>query len=138
MIDTANVLLESSTGLTDQFSALALGENELAFNNLTTLGESYVQLLGYTPDKVAVVKTKKNNYLIEYGNNLERLMFDQNITFTEAMNAVSKHYNIPPVAMHVVVEASDVSRIDIRAAQAQGFKFLRKESGLRENRRAIK
>lgn len=78
MMDSAKLIYESDC--MNEMMLNSYGENTMAFQELSTLGEEHRQLLGITPEKVVVNVSKGNNYLVEYTGNLERLMEDQNLS----------------------------------------------------------
>lgn len=126
MLDTANVLLESAGNFTSEFSLVALGENATEFDSLKSINAEMRDQLTFREASVAVHETKGKNYLIEYSHNLERFMEDQNITINEALDRVINSNDIPSERVYVVIEQSDVSKLNIKAAQSMGIKIVKK------------
>lgn len=124
MLDTAKILCESVTG--SEMTLVALGENTSAYNSLKLLDESYIQLLGITPEKVIVNVTQGNNYLVEYSHNLELLMRDQHVTLNEALDMIAEENSIKKENIYVVMDESCIDRINIKKAIDLGYKFVRK------------
>lgn len=124
MLDTAKILCESVTG--SEMALVALGENTSAYNELKLLDESYIQLLGITPEKVIVNVTKGNNYLVEFSHNLELLMRDQHVTLDEALNMIAEENEIKKENIYVVMDESCIHRVNIKKAVELGYKFVRK------------
>ena len=101
MVDTVKSLLEfAATPQMDFVSA-----NTANFNILESVDSIDMRSLIFTPHKVIVVKgDQSGKYLVEYANNLERLMLDQDIGIVEAMNVVADINDIPVEECAVVFD----------------------------------
>ena len=124
MMDSAKLIYESDC--MNEMMLNSYGENTMAFQELSTLGEEHRQLLGITPEKVVVNVSKGNNYLVEYTGNLERLMQDQNISLNEALDMISEVNEIDRERIYIVVDESCIEKINFKKAKELGFNFLRK------------
>lgn len=111
MTTTAISLLESS--MIPNVDLLT--KNTMVFNRLNVLSENSVQRLGYIPQKVIVCESPdlESTYLIEFSDNLERLMNDQIMDISEAVNSVAEANNINAVDCIVVFRESDLSKINL-------------------------
>lgn len=111
MLDTVKSLLESSVEPEVDFYT----QNRAAFNMLDTIAESEKMSTMFTPQKVMVLKSPVGGYLVEYANNLERFMLDNDMGIKEAMLVVSEINEIPVAECTVIFDESCVKRIDIEA-----------------------
>ena len=111
MLDTVKSLLESSVEPEVDFYT----QNRAAFNMLDTIAESEKMSTMFTPQKVMVLKSPEGGYLVEYANNLERFMLDNDMGIKEAMLVVSEINEIPVNECTVIFDESCVNRIDIEA-----------------------
>ena len=112
MKDTVKAIIESSVLPEVDF----LSKNTAALNILDTVNEADRRQLAFIPQKVTVMKRPlKEGYLVEYSNNLERLMLDENVGIVEAMQMVCDVNNIAVDECAVVFDESCVSKIDIEA-----------------------
>lgn len=112
MKDTVKAIIESSALPEVDF----LSKNTAALNILDTVNEADRRQLAFIPQKVTVMKRAlKEGYLIEYSNNLERLMLDENVGIVEAMQMVCDVNNIAVDECAVVFDESCVNKIDIEA-----------------------
>lgn len=113
MKDTVKAIIESSVLPEVDF----LSKNTAALNILDTINEADRRQLAFIPQKVTVMKRplKENAYLVEYSNNLERLMLDENIGIVEAMQLVCDVNNIAMDECAVVFDESCINKIDIEA-----------------------
>ena len=111
MLDTVKSLLESSVEPEVDFYT----QNRAALNMLDTIAESERMSTRFTPQKVMVLKSHEGRYLVEYANNLERYMLDNDIGIKEAMSVVADINEIPVEECAVVFDESCVDRIDIGA-----------------------
>lgn len=111
MLDTVKSLLESSVEPeVDLFT-----QNRAALNMLESVAESERMSTRFTPQKVMVLKSPEGGYLVEYANNLERFMLDNDMGIKEAMLVVSEVNEIPVDECTVIFDESCVERIDIGA-----------------------
>ena len=111
MLDTVKSLLESSVEPEVDFFT----QNRAALNMLESVAESERMSTRFTPQKVMVLKSPEGGYLVEYANNLERFMFDNDMGIKEAMLVVSEVNEIPVDECTVIFDESCVERIDIGA-----------------------
>lgn len=111
MKDTVKSLLESSVEPNVDFFT----ENLASLNILDTITESEKMSMGYNAQKVMVLKSPEGGYLVEYANNLERFMLDNDMGIREAMNVVADVNEIPIEECKVVFDNSCVDKIDIGA-----------------------
>ena len=111
MKNTAIALLES----TMVPSVDLMTKNAMEFNRLEQLSEAANQRLGFIAEKVTVVENPDNlgNYMIEFSGNLERLMQDQVLDLTEAVNAVAEANNISVLDCTVVFDESAMDKVDL-------------------------
>ena len=111
MKDTVKSLLESSVEPNVDFYT----ENLASLNILDTVTESEKMSMGFNAQKVMVLKSPEGGYLVEYANNLERFMLDNDMGIREAMNIVADVNEIPIEECKVVFDNSCVNKIDIGA-----------------------
>lgn len=111
MLDTVKSLLESSVEPEVDFFT----QNRVALNMLKSVAESERMSTRFTPQKVMVLKSPEGGYLVEYANNLERFMLDNDMGIKEAMLVVSEVNEIPVDECTVIFDESCVERIDIGA-----------------------
>lgn len=111
MLDTVKSLLESSVEPEVDFFT----QNRAALNMLESVAESERMSTRFTPQKVMVLKSPEGGYLVEYANNLERFMLDNDMGIKEAMLVVSEVNEIPVDECTVIFDESCVDRIDIGA-----------------------
>ena len=111
MKDTVKSLLESSVEPNVDFYT----ENLASLNILDTITESEKMSMGFNAQKVMVLKSPEGGYLVEYANNLERFMLDNDMGIREAMNVVADINEIPIEECKVVFDNSCVNKIDIGA-----------------------
>ena len=111
MLDTVKSLLESSVEPEVDFFT----QNRSALNMLESVAESERMSTRFTPQKVMVLKSLEGGYLVEYANNLERFMLDNDMGIKEAMLVVSEVNEIPVDECTVIFDESCVEKIDIGA-----------------------
>ena len=111
MKDTVKSLLESSVEPSIDFYT----ENLASLNILDTVTESEKMSMGFNAQKVMVLKSPEGGYLVEYANNLERFMLDNDMGIREAMGVVADVNEIPIEECKVVFDNSCVNKIDIGA-----------------------
>ena len=111
MLDTVKSLLESSVEPEVDFFT----QNRAALNMLESVAESERMSTRFTPQKVMVLKSPEGGYLVEYANNLERFMLDNDMGIKEAILVVSEVNEIPVDECTVIFDESCVERIDIGA-----------------------
>ena len=112
MQDTVKALIESSVEPNIDFYT----KNRSSLNMLDSITESEKMSMGFTAQKVLVQKSPEDNrYLVEYANNLEKFMLEQDIGIKEAMNIIADINEIPVDECAVVFDESCVNKIDIGA-----------------------
>lgn len=124
MKDTAKALLESTMYPEMDGST----KNLFAFSQLDSISESQRMLTGYTPDKVIVlVDESTGDYMIEFSNNLERLMHDQNLDMEAAVEAVCAADDISRHAtVNILVDESSLGKIDfVNVSETATYNFIR-------------
>lgn len=109
MVDTVKSLLEFAVDPPMDF----ITANTASYDILESVDPVDKMSLAYTPHKVVVVKGNTGKYMVEYVNNLERLMLDQDMGIIEAMEVVADINDIPVEECAVVFDESCVDRIDI-------------------------
>ena len=63
-------------------------KNRIAFSGLRSISEAAADIIRFTPQKVVVDKVGEN-YVIRYSANVERLMEEQNMKLSEAVECVA-------------------------------------------------
>ena len=112
MQDTVKALIESSVEPNIDFYT----KNRSSLNMLDSITESEKMSMGFTAQKVLVQKSPEDNrYLVEYANNLEKFMLEQDIGIREAMSVIADINEIPVDECAVVFDESCVNKIDIGA-----------------------
>lgn len=110
MKDTVRSLLEFAAKPEFDF----VSKNTAAYNILRPVTESEMMTTQYVPQKVMVLRDG-DKYVVEYANNLERLMLDQEMGIVEAMKVVAAVNNICVDECTVVFDESCIDKIDIEA-----------------------
>ena len=110
MKDTVRSLLEFAAKPEIDF----VSKNTAAYNILRPVTESEMMTTQYVPQKVMVLRDG-DKYVVEYANNLERLMLDQDMGIVEAMEVVAAANNICVDECTVVFDESCIEKIDIEA-----------------------
>lgn len=111
MVDKIIGVCESALG----FSPEVLTENQKAFQEVDSLFDEQKSMFKYTAEKVTVDTQDGLDYFIEYSNNLERFMKDQNLSVNEAVEQVCEANNILVGSVTIVVDESCVDKVDIKA-----------------------
>ena len=112
MQDTVKALIESSVEPNIDFYT----KNRSSLNMLDSITESEKMSMGFTAQKVLVQKSPEDNrYLVEYANNLEKFMLEQDIGIKEAMSVIADINEIPVDECAVVFDESCVNKINIGA-----------------------
>ena len=112
MQDTVKALIESSVEPNIDFYT----KNRSSLNMLDSITESEKMSMGFTAQKVLVQKSPEDNrYLVEYANNLEKFMLEQDIGIKEAMSVIADINEIPVDECAVVFDESCINKIDIGA-----------------------
>lgn len=125
MNQTVAVMLESDSAF--GFGLQGLNQNELAYAALTEATEHEKQILGFTLDRVAIMREAEGaQCYVEYTGNLEKYMNDQKIfTIEEAMGNVQKEYGLEKSEITLVVDESCIKKIDL-AALAKKYNVVKK------------
>lgn len=111
MKNTLAALLEADTNF--GIGAQLLSENVNTFSKLPKLTDEQRRLLGVTVEKVTINSDGKV-YMIEFNNNIEQYMKDQQIySVEEAMQNICEHYDIDSDDVSIVVDEITTSKIDI-------------------------
>lgn len=63
-------------------------KNRIAFSGLRSISEAAADIIRFTPQKVVVDKVGEN-YVMRYSANVERLMEEQNMKLSEAVECVA-------------------------------------------------
>lgn len=119
MQDTVKSLLESSVAPDVDFYT----HNTTALNMLDTITEAELMNTRYTAQKVMVLKSPDSGYLVEYANNLDRFMVDNDMGIAEAMQVVADINEIPIEECTVVFDDSCIDKINIEAVIKLDPKF---------------
>ena len=84
MKDTVKSLMESA--VTPHMDSAT--KNRIAFSGLRSISEAAADIIRFTPQKVVVDKVGEN-YVMRYSANVERLMEEQNMKLSEAVECVA-------------------------------------------------
>lgn len=84
MKDTVKSLMESA--VTHHMDSAT--KNRIAFSGLRSISEAAADIIRFTPQKVVVDKVGEN-YVMRYSANVERLMEEQNMKLSEAVECVA-------------------------------------------------
>ena len=110
MRSTVACLLESQT----RFNVSATADNLSVYDKVEVLPSNIRNKLGFTLEKVNILRDKEHSkYFVEYSNNLERYMKDQQITLNEAMDNICEHYTLFQDDVAIVVDEACVNKIDM-------------------------
>ena len=120
MRDTVKSLLESSVAPHMDIAT----KNRVAFSELRPVSEEASQLMKFTPQKVIIDKVMRDTYMIEYTGNIERLMKDQDMTISEAVECVANMNNIAVENCIVVFDESYMmSGVDVTSVVSECAAF---------------
>lgn len=124
MKDTVKALVESAVTPDVDF----ITENTVALEMLDVVSEAAANSTTYFPQRVQVMKVPGEGYVVEYANNLERLMRDQNMGINEAMAVVAVVNEIEVEECTVLFDESCISKIDFKdlIKSDPKFNFARK------------
>ena len=84
MKDTVKSLMESA--VTPHMDSAT--KNRIAFSGLRSISEAAADIIRFTPQKVVVDKVGED-YVMRYSANVERLMEEQNMKLSEAVECVA-------------------------------------------------
>lgn len=111
MVNTAIALLESTMVANIDL----LTENTMRLNQLEQLQEQECNILKFTPEKVIVCANGiTESYIIEFSNNLERLMNDDNIDIQEALDLVAEANDISARDCTIIVDESALGKLNFK------------------------
>lgn len=97
------------------FSPSVLTENHKAYNEVDPLFDDQKRMFKYTAEKVTVDTQDGIDFFIEYSNNLERLMKDQDLSVNEAVEQVCEANDILVGSVTIIVDESCIDKVDIKA-----------------------
>ena len=83
-------------------------KNRIAFSGLRSISEAAADIIRFTPQKVVVDKVGEN-YVMRYSANVERLMEEQNMKLSEAVECVA---NINGIRLENCILIFDEASID--------------------------
>lgn len=115
-------------------SVLSLLESELTgdltmnseFNSLQEITENQARLLGFSTEKVIVMKESGGPYMIEFANNLERYMAENEINIKEAVENIAAMNNISESDINIVLRPSDIGKLNInKLTELYGLNFVK-------------
>lgn len=104
MKDTVKSLMESA--VTPHMDSAT--KNRIAFSGLRSISEAAADIIRFTPQKVVVDKVGEN-YVMRYSANVERLMEEQNMKLSEAVECVA---NINGIRLENCILIFDEASID--------------------------
>ena len=113
-------------------SVMSLLESELTsdltinsdFNSLQEVTSNQARLLGYNAEKVIIMRESGGPYMIEFGNNLERYMAENDLTLDEAVSSIENIYNIDRSRINIVLRESDIGKLNIGKLK-EDFNFVK-------------
>lgn len=120
MYDTVKMLIESTTLPEVDF----ITENTRNFLSIREATDTEKLATKFTPNKV-IVQAYDGKYLIEFSDNLEKLMKEYNYSINEAMEEVVR---VNPIIMEecvVLVDESSIDKIDLSDINFQRFEVAR-------------
>lgn len=96
------------------FSPSIITENQKTFREIDTLSTDEKKLIGYTVEKVKI-DSNKLDFFIEYTDNLERYMEDNDLEFHEAVENICKEHDLLRESVIIVVDESCIDKLDLVA-----------------------
>ena len=113
-------------------SVMSLLESELTsdlkinsdFNSLQEITENQATLLGFTTEKIIVMRESEGPFMVEFANNLERYMAENEATLEEAMSSIESLYNIDRKRINIVLRESDIGKLNIGELK-KDFNFVK-------------
>ena len=113
-------------------SVMSLLESELTsdlkinsdFNSLQEITENQARLLGFTTEKIIVMRESEGPSMVEFANNLERYMAENEATLEEAMSSIESLYNIDRKRINIVLRESDIGKLNIGESK-KDFNFVK-------------
>ena len=124
MKNTVECLMESEFG----FNGTIVTESKKIFDGLESISENVRQLCGYTPEKV-IMLTDGESYYCEFTNNLERLMSDQKLDLSEAVDELQSANNIYGETINIIVDESCIDKLnlgEIENIDYKSYRFIKK------------
>ena len=119
MKDTVKSLMESA--VTPHMNSAT--KNRIAFSGLRSISEAAADIIRFTPQKVVVDKVGEN-YVMRYSANVERLMEEQNMKLSEAVECVANMNGIRLENCILIFDESSIdSNLDIQAIVSSNTKF---------------
>lgn len=110
MKDTVKAMLESEFQMPMSIEEANMGILE----SITPISDKVRELTGFTPEKAVVLyHESEGRYYIEFANNIERVMKDQNISFIEAVEEILNTNNIHMEDTSIIVDESCISKLDL-------------------------
>lgn len=115
-------------------SVLSLLESELTgnlimnsdFNSLPEITSNQARLLGFSTEKVIVMKESGGPFMIEFANNLERYMAENELSMNEAVENIAEMNNIAVSDINIVLRESDIGKVDIKGlSNLYDFNFVK-------------
>ena len=124
MKNTVECLMESEFG----FSIKSINENKKIYDELENISENVKQLCGYTPEKV-IMLTDGEKYYCEFSNNLEKLMQDQKLDLSEAVEMVQESNNIFGEDINIIIDENSLEKLnlnEIEKIEYRPYKLMKK------------
>lgn len=119
MKDTVKSLMESA--VTPHMNSAT--KNRIAFSGLRSISEAAADIIRFTPQKVVVDKVGEN-YVMRYSANVERLMEEQNMKLSEAVECVANMNGIRLENCILIFDESSIdSNLDMQAVVSSNTKF---------------
>lgn len=120
MKDTVKSLMESA--VTPHMDSTT--KNRIAFSGLRSISEAAADIIRFTPQKVVVDKVGEN-YVMRYSANVERLMEEQNMKLSEAVECVANMNGIRLENCVLVLDESSIdSSLDIQGLVSGDTEFI--------------
>lgn len=120
MKDTVKSLMESA--VTPHMDSAT--KNRIAFSGLRSISEAAADIIRFTPQKVVVDKVGEN-YVMRYSANVERLMEEQNMKLSEAVECVANINGIRLENCILIFDEASINSdlLDIQALVSGDTKF---------------
>lgn len=115
-------------------SVISLLESELTgeltmhstFDSLPEITDNQARLLGFSTEKVIVMKESGGPYMIEFANNLERYMAENELTMNEAVENIAAMNNISKSDINIVLRPTDIGKVNIsKLSELYDFNFVK-------------
>ena len=120
MKDTVKSLMESA--VTPHMDSAT--KNRIAFSGLRSISEAAADIIRFTPQKVVVDKVGEN-YVMRYSANVERLMEEQNMKLSEAVECVANINGIRLENCILIFDEASINSdlLDIQALVSGDIEF---------------